>query len=111
MCRGDDARGGGAVAGLGRFKRDFLAGVAGATAMAMLARPKYLIMGLSLEHIVAGIEPIRATMGQLSRGCDLSWATWHDAAHSWSNSAVSCSTGSSASAGECARGRRPWRSR
>jgi len=81
VCRGDDARGGGAVAGLGRFKRDFLAGVAGATAMAMLARPQYLIMGLSLEHILAGIEPIRATMGQLSRGCDLSWATWHDAAH------------------------------
>jgi len=70
----------GSPEGLERFKRDFLAGVADATAMAMLARPQYLIMGLSLEHLVAGIEPIRATMGELSRGCDLSWATWHDAA-------------------------------
>jgi len=66
--------------GLERFKRDFLAGVADATAMAMLARPQFLIMGLSLEHLIAGVEPIRATMGELSRGCDLSWATWHDAA-------------------------------
>ena len=66
--------------GLERFKQGFLAGVANAVQVAMLARPQYLILGMSLEHIVSGIEPIRETMGQLARGCDLSWATWHDAA-------------------------------
>jgi maleate isomerase len=63
-----------------RFKRDFLGGLADATAMAMLAKPQYLIVGMSLEHLVAGIEPVRATMDRLAEGCDLSWATWHDAA-------------------------------
>lgn len=70
----------GTPAGLERYKQDFLAGVANALASAQLARPQYLLMGMSLEHILAGIEPIRATMAQLTQGCDLSWSTWHDAA-------------------------------
>lgn len=70
----------GTPAGLERFKQDFLTGVANARASALLARPQYLIMGMSLEHILVGIDPIRTTMEQLARGCDLSWSTWHDAA-------------------------------
>lgn len=66
--------------GLERYKKDFLAGVRKAVEVGMLARPQYLILGMSLEHIIAGMEPIRATMGELSRGCDLGWATWHDSA-------------------------------
>lgn len=70
----------GTPAGLERYRQDFLAGVANALASAQLARPQYLLMGMSLEHILAGIEPIRATMAQLAQGCNLSWSTWHDAA-------------------------------
>lgn len=70
----------GTPAGLERYKQDFLTGVANARASALLARPQYLLMGMSLEHILAGIEPIRATMAQLAQGCALSWSTWHDAA-------------------------------
>jgi len=67
------------AAGLEAFKRDFLGGVRGAANTAMLARPQYFILGLSLEHIVVGLDSIRGTMAGLSTYGPLSWATWHDA--------------------------------
>ncbi len=46
---------------------------------ALLAEPQYLIMGMSLEHIIGGIEEIRAPMADIEAYSGLSWATWHDA--------------------------------
>ncbi len=66
--------------GIEQFRQDFLGGVSNALTSALLARPQYLIMGMSLEHIISGIEPIRATAHNIEHGSDLSWATWHDAA-------------------------------
>ena len=65
--------------GVERYRLQFLGGVEAAVKAAMLAAPQYMIMGMSLEHIVSGIGPIRATMSQIEQYCDLSWATWHDA--------------------------------
>ncbi len=66
-------------AGIEQYRKDFLGGVTNALNSALLARPQFLIMGMSLEHIISGIEPIRATAKEIERGSDLSWATWHDA--------------------------------
>jgi maleate isomerase len=70
----------GSPAGIEQYRQHFLAGTADAVSGAMLAGPQYLILGMSLEHIISGLEPIRATADQLMKGSDLSWATWHDAA-------------------------------
>jgi maleate isomerase len=69
----------GTAAGLEEFKAQFLGGLEDATRTALLAAPQYMIMGLSLEHILEGIEPIREQMRVVETYCDLGWATWHDA--------------------------------
>ncbi len=46
---------------------------------ALLAEPQYLIMGMSLEHIIGGIKEIRAPMVDIEAYSGLSWATCHDA--------------------------------
>jgi maleate isomerase len=38
-----------------------------------------MIMGLSLEHILFGLDSIRETMEAVQIRSGLSWATWHDA--------------------------------
>ncbi len=63
-----------------QFRQHFLGGVANAVNSALLASPQYFIMGMSLEHIITGIQPIRETATQIEKLSDLSWATWHDAA-------------------------------
>ena len=65
--------------GVEQYRLQFVDGVESAVKAALLAAPQYMIMGMSLEHIVSGIESIRATMKQIEQYCDLSWATWHDA--------------------------------
>lgn len=62
------------------YRSQFLAGLKTAVEGALLAQPQYLIMGMSLEHIITGIGPIRAPMAELERHSGLSCATWHDAA-------------------------------
>ena len=62
------------------YKRQFLDGLKAATEQVLLAQPQYLIMGMSLEHIINGIEGIRAPVAELEARSGLSWATWHDAA-------------------------------
>ncbi len=62
------------------YKRQFVGGLRAAVEQVMLAGPQYLIMGMSLEHILHGIEPIRAVMADVESQSGLSWATWHDAA-------------------------------
>jgi maleate isomerase len=47
--------------------------------VASLAQPQYMLMGMSLEHILGGIKEIRAPMADLEAYSGLSWATWHDA--------------------------------
>jgi maleate isomerase len=65
--------------GLAEFKAGFISGLESALQAAMLARPQYMIMGLSLEHILVGLDPIRETMETVQVRSGLSWATWHDA--------------------------------
>ena len=61
------------------YKRQFLGGLRAAVDEALLAEPEYLIMGMSLEHIIGGIKEIRAPMVDIESYSGLSWATWHDA--------------------------------
>jgi len=61
------------------YKQQFLGGLRSAVDAASLAQPQYMIMGMSLEHILGGIEQIRATMVDIEAYSGLSWATWHDA--------------------------------
>lgn len=64
------------------YKKQFLGGLRSAVDAASLAEPQYMIMGMSLEHILWGIEEIRAPMVDIEAYSGLSWATWHDAIHS-----------------------------
>jgi maleate isomerase len=61
------------------YKRQFLGGLRSAVDAALLAEPQYMIMGMSLEHILGGIEQIRAPVMDIEAYSGLSWATWHDA--------------------------------
>ncbi len=61
------------------YKKQFLGGLRTAVEGALLAEPQYLIMGMSLEHIIGGIAEIRAPMVDIEAYSGLSWATWHDA--------------------------------
>lgn len=62
------------------FKNQFIGGLKVAIENASLAQPEYLIMGMSLEHIIYGLNDIRSLMNQLENQFPYSWATWHDAA-------------------------------
>ncbi|MGA1193926.1 MAG: maleate cis-trans isomerase family protein [Kiritimatiellia bacterium] len=66
--------------GIEQYRKHFLGGVKHAVESGLLAGPQYFIMGMSLEHIISGIEPIRATMVEIEQTSDLAWTTWHDAA-------------------------------
>jgi maleate isomerase len=61
------------------YKKQFLGGLRSAVDAASLAQPQYMIMGMSLEHILGGIKEIRAPMVDIEAYSGLSWATWHDA--------------------------------
>jgi maleate isomerase len=61
------------------YRRQFLAGLRAALQTALLAEPQYLIMGMSLEHILSGIEEIKAALAHFQNGAPLGLATWHDA--------------------------------
>ncbi len=62
------------------YQRQFLGGLRVAVDQVLLAQPQYLIMGMSLEHILHGIDAIRAPMAEVEAHSGLSVATWHDAA-------------------------------
>jgi maleate isomerase len=61
------------------YKKQFLGGLRSAVDAALLAEPQYMIMGMSLEHILGGIKEIRAPAADIEAYSGLSWATWHDA--------------------------------
>ena len=67
-------------ADLNAYKLQFIGGLNTAIEQVSLARPEYLIMGMSLEHILFGIDEIRALMSRIESQYPYSWATWHDAA-------------------------------
>ena len=67
------------AADLEAYKDQFLGGLQAAVDSVLLAQPQYLIMGMSLEHIIAGIDAIRAPMKAIETYAGLAWATWHDA--------------------------------
>ncbi len=68
------------AADLEAYKLQFIAGLHTAIEQAKLAQPEYLIMGMSLEHILYGINEIRNLMKDIESNYPYSWATWHDAA-------------------------------
>ncbi|HYO64025.1 MAG TPA: hypothetical protein VER08_10375 [Pyrinomonadaceae bacterium] len=61
------------------YQRQFLGGLRAAVDAASLAQPQYMIMGMSLEHILSGIKEIREPVAEIEAYSGLSWATWHDA--------------------------------
>lgn len=61
------------------YRNQFLAGLKSAVDVALLAKPEYMIMGMSLEHILAGIDAIRLPMAEIEAYSGLCWSTWHDA--------------------------------
>lgn len=64
------------------YQKQFLGGLRSAVDTASLAQPEYMIMGMSLEHILSGIDQIREPMREVQSHSALNWATWHDAAPS-----------------------------
>jgi maleate isomerase len=62
------------------YQKQFLGGLRSAVDTARLSQPEYMIMGMSLEHILSGIDQIRAPMKEVASHSALEWATWHDAA-------------------------------
>lgn len=62
------------------YQKQFLGGLRSAVETAKLSQPEYMIMGMSLEHILSGIDQVRAPMKEVEAHSTLKWATWHDAA-------------------------------
>lgn len=62
------------------YQKQFLGGLRSAVDTARLAQPDYMIMGMSLEHILSGIDQVRAPMKEVESHSALEWSTWHDAA-------------------------------
>lgn len=65
---------------LDSYKTQFIGGLKNAVENSALAQPEYLILGMSLEHIVYGLKEIRTVMDKIESQFPYSWATWHDAA-------------------------------
>lgn len=61
------------------YRRQFLDGLKAAVDTALLAEPEYMIMGMSLEHIVGGLEAIRAPLAEIAAHSGLAWASSHEA--------------------------------
>ncbi|WP_409209661.1 hypothetical protein [Flavobacterium sp.] len=67
-------------ADLESYKNQFIGGLKNAVENSALAQPEYLILGMSLEHIVYGLKEIREVMNKIESQFPYSWSTWHDAA-------------------------------
>lgn len=65
---------------LEEYRSQFIGGLAAAVDQALMAEPHYLIMGMSLEHIISGIDRVRAPVAEMEARSGLSIAAWHDAA-------------------------------
>lgn len=65
---------------LAAYRDQFLAGLADALPVAQLAEPDHLILGMSLEHILHGLAPVRATAATARAGSAVGMTTWDEAA-------------------------------
>jgi maleate isomerase len=63
-----------------QFKEQFINGLNKAVVQATFAQPEYLIMGMSLEHILYGLKDVQSVMSGFEVKYPYSWATWQDAA-------------------------------
>lgn len=63
-----------------RYGEQILSGLADAAATALAAQPQSLILGMSLEHVVAGLVAVHAPVARLAESTGLRVAAWHDAA-------------------------------
>ncbi len=61
------------------YAKQFLDGLKAAVDVALLAEPEYMIMGMSLEHILSGMDKIRMHMSEIESYSGRAWSTWHDA--------------------------------
>ena len=68
-------------ADLESYKNQFIGGLENAVENSALAQPEYLILGMSMEHIVYGLKEIREVMNKIESQFPYSWSTWHDAAY------------------------------
>lgn len=64
------------------YKESFLHGLKDAVNTALLADPDYMMMGMSLEHILYGIDNVISSIEEVMALSGLSWTTCHDAIHS-----------------------------
>lgn len=62
------------------YKIQFVNALNSTIESAILAQPEYLIMGMSLEHILYGIDEIKALIQKIEGQYPYCWATWHEAA-------------------------------
>ena len=67
-------------ADLQAFKNQYIEKLNSAIEQASLSQPEYLIMGMSLEHILHGISEIDGVMNQIESMHKYSWSTWTKAA-------------------------------
>lgn len=65
---------------LENYKEQFLGSLQAAVNQALLAEPQYIILGMSLEHVIHGLEEMRGPLHPLITGSGLGWALWQDAA-------------------------------
>ncbi|MCL9781595.1 hypothetical protein M9194_09170 [Vibrio sp. S4M6] len=62
-----------------RYKTSFLAGLQDAINIAKLSEPDHLILGMSLEHILYGIDQVSTPIDSAIATTDMSWSTCHQA--------------------------------
>jgi maleate isomerase len=61
------------------YQQQFLGGLKSAVDTALQAAPEYMILGMSLEHVVGGLDAIRAPVKELAASSGLGWAATHEA--------------------------------
>jgi maleate isomerase len=61
------------------YKRQFLGGLKAAVDQALMAKPHHMIMGMSLEHIISGLDGVRAPVDEMETHAGVAIFAWHDA--------------------------------
>ncbi|WP_137297155.1 hypothetical protein [Psychromonas sp. SP041] len=67
---------------LERYKEAFLSGLQESVNTALLSDPEHIILGMSLEHILYGIDEVTSPIKKMVSETDLGWTTCHDAINS-----------------------------
>merc|ERR1719424_1848848 len=72
----------GTAAEVEQYKQAFLGGLERSLNTVLMAQPQYLIMGMSMEHIIDNMEEMDMPMKQIVEGTpggNMGMSTWHDA--------------------------------